>query len=107
MGVCDKKVQGYFEPMQCKEEIRQKRKEAYQKAKAKRDADPRYQALKEKIKQDRKAKYQAYRNKIRKEKEAEEQKRRASKDEALKAFFVLASELENEIKQPSSGVPHN
>ena len=80
--------------MLAKEEIRQKRKEAYQKAKAKRDADPRYQALKEKVKQDRKDKYLAHRNKIKKAKEEEKQCRRAAKDEALKAFFVTASELE-------------
>jgi hypothetical protein len=46
--------------MHSKEELRQKRKEAYQKGKAKRDADPLYQALKEKVKQDRKDKYRAF-----------------------------------------------
>lgn len=94
MGVCYKKVQDYFEPMQCKEEIRQKRKEAYQKAKVKRDADPRYQALKEKVKQDRKAKYQAFKKRKKMTNEEEKSKARAARDEALKAFFVTADELE-------------
>lgn len=77
-----------------KEQLRQKRKEAYQQAKAKRDADPRYQALKEKIKQERRAKYQAMREKNKNEKRKAKLKKRAEKDAALLALLMPASELE-------------
>jgi hypothetical protein len=80
--------------MLSKEEIRQKRKDAYQKAKAKRDADPRYQALKEKVKQDRKAKYRAFQDQQKRAKLEAKQKKRAEKDAALMALFIPASELE-------------
>jgi hypothetical protein len=77
-----------------KQELRDKRKEAYQKAKDRRDADPRYQALKEQLKQDRKAKYRAFKGQQKKAKEEAKQKKRAEKDAALMAFFKPASELE-------------
>jgi hypothetical protein len=106
-GFAIRKCKASLSPMLSKEETRQKRKEAYQKAKAKRDADPCYQALKEKIKQDRKDKYRAHRNKIKKAKEEEKQIKRAAKDEALKAFLCQHLSWKNEIKQPFSSVLHN
>jgi hypothetical protein len=83
--------------MLSKEELRQKRKEAYQKAKAKRDADPRYQALKEKVKQDRKEKYREFQDQQKKEKLEVKQKKRAEKDAALMALVMPASKLESSI----------
>lgn len=80
--------------MMTKEELRQKRKEAYQKAKAKRDADPRYQLLKEKVKQEQKAKYRAFKDQQKKEKLEAKQKRIAEKDAVLMALVMPASELE-------------
>ncbi|MCA9508572.1 MAG: hypothetical protein KC505_09140 [Myxococcales bacterium] len=94
MGVAPKKIQDNFVAMLTKEELRQKRKEAYQKAKAKRDADPQFQALKEKMKEARKEKYRAHRDKIKKAKEEEKQKKRAEKDASLMVFFKSDSELE-------------
>lgn len=79
--------------MYSKEELRQKRKEAYQKAKAKRDADPRYQALKEKVKQDRKDKYRAFQDQQKQAKLEAKQRKRAEKDAALMALMMPASEL--------------
>lgn len=69
-----------------KEELRQKRKEAYQKAKAAREADPRYQEMKakqkEKQREIRKAAYarakaagKARKEAIRAEKQTEERER--------------------------------
>lgn len=80
--------------MHSKDELSQKRKEAYQKAKAKRDTDPRYQALKEKLKQDRKATYRAFKDKQKKAKLEAKQKRIAEKDKALMALLMPASNLE-------------
>jgi type III secretory pathway component EscR len=80
--------------MMTKEELRQKRKEAYQQAKAKRDADPRYQQLLEKVKEKRKAKYRAFKDQQKKEKIEAKQKRIAEKDAALMALVKPASELE-------------
>jgi hypothetical protein len=77
-----------------KEELRQKRKEAYQQAKAKRNADPRYQALKQRIKAERKAKYRALKDQQKKEKLEAKQKRIAEKDAALMALVMPASNLE-------------
>jgi hypothetical protein len=74
-----------------KEELRLRRKKAYQEAKAKRDADPKYQALKEKLKQDRKAKYRAIKDQMKKEKLEARQKRIAEKDAALMALMFPAS----------------
>lgn len=81
--------------MNTKDELRQKRKEAYQKAKAKRDADPRYQLMKEKVKEQRKAKYRAFKDQQKKEKLEAKQKRIAEKDAALMALVMPASKLEN------------
>lgn len=78
-----------------KEEQQKKRKEAYKRAKAKRDADPRYQALKEKIKQERKAKYQTIKEQMKQEKLLAKQKRIAEKDAALMTFVMPASNLIN------------
>ena len=86
--------------MHNKEEIRQKRKDAYQKAKAKRDADPRYQALKEKVKQDRKDKHRAFKDQQKKERLDAKQKRVAEKDAALMALMMPASLLEQQIHKP-------
>jgi|HubBroStandDraft_6_1064221.scaffolds.fasta_scaffold1040291_1 hypothetical protein len=66
-----------------KEELKAKRKEAYQKAKEKRDLDPKYIALKEKARQERKAQYQEYKNKLKQEKEAERQKQKDLRDEEI------------------------
>ncbi len=77
-----------------KEELRQKRKDSYQKAKAKRDADPCYQALKEKAKLDRKAKYRAFQDQRKKAKTEAKQKKRAEKDADLMALMMPASKLE-------------
>lgn len=80
-----------------KEQLRQKRKEAYQNAKAKRDADPRYQALKEKVKQERKAKYRAFQDGQKRTKLEAKQKKRAEKDAALMALMMPASELKERM----------
>ena len=77
-----------------KEELRKKRKEAYQKAKAKRDADPKYQALKERMNEARRAKYRAFQEQKKKAKEDERKRKRAEKDAALMALMKLASQLE-------------
>lgn len=77
-----------------KDELKKRRREAYQKAKARRDADPRYQELKEKIKQQRKAHYRALKDKRKQAKEAEKQQQQAQKEETLKQFFITAKELE-------------
>lgn len=80
--------------MHTKEELRQKRKEAYQKAKAKRDADPKYQAMKEQAKQARKDQYRAFRDRRKKAAQDEKEKIRAEQDAALMALMRPASELE-------------
>lgn len=77
-----------------KEQIRQKRKEAYKKAKAQRDADPKYQAMKEEAKQARRAKYRAIKDQEKIKKLEEKKKKIAEKDAALRAFLMPASELE-------------
>lgn len=80
--------------MTTKEELRLRRKEAYKQAKAARDADPAFLALKEKAKQERKAKYRAFRDEQRAIKRAEKEKRIAEKDAALMVFFISAADLE-------------
>ena len=82
--------------MTSKEELRQRRKEAYQKAKAKRDADPRYQAMKEKAKLDRRAAYQKFKEQQKSAKLEEKQKRIAEKDAALMALVIPASKLKKQ-----------
>jgi hypothetical protein len=96
MSICPTNLDDERFTMMTKEEIRQKRKEAYQQAKAKRDADPRYQALKEKVKEERKAKYRVFKDQQKKEKLAAKQKRIAEKDAALMALIMPASSLECE-----------
>ena len=81
--------------MLSKEELRQKRKEAYQKAKAKRDADPKYQALKEQVKAKRKAKYQAFKVEQKSKKQETKDKKQAQKDAALMVLMFPASQLED------------
>lgn len=83
--------------MTTKEELRQKRKEAYQMAKAKRDADPRYQALKNKISQERKAKYRAFQDQKKKAKAEAKERKQTEKDAALKSMVMPASDLEEKI----------
>ncbi len=83
-----------------KEALRQKRKEAYQKAKAKRDADPKYQTLKELMNETRRAKYSAFQNQKKKAKEDERKKKRAEKDAALMALLKPASQLAVEGRNP-------
>lgn len=77
-----------------KDELRQRRKEAYQQAKAKRDADPRYQALKEKANADRRAQYRTFKEQQKKAKREEKEKRIAEKDAVLMALVMKASDLE-------------
>lgn len=77
-----------------KEQLRQKRKEAYQKAKARRDADPQYQALKEKMKQARKSRYSAFKKRQKEIKALDKQKRIEEKDNLLKQMLIPASQLE-------------
>jgi hypothetical protein len=82
------------------EELRQKRKEAYQKAKAKRDEDPKYQALKEKYKRERKAQYRVVRDRERAVKQLAKQKRITEKDAALMALMMPASILAEKQQEP-------
>lgn len=79
--------------MHSKEELRQMRKVAYQKAKAKRDADPAYQALKEKQKLERKDKYQAFKAQQKEAKLSAKRQKQADKDAALMALMIPASSL--------------
>lgn len=79
-----------------KEELRQKRKEAYQKAKEKRDADPHYQALREKAKTARREAYRAFKEQQKNIKLEEKRKRVAEKDLALMALLFKASDLEQQ-----------
>ncbi len=72
-----------------------KKKRAYQKAKAKRDTDPRFIALKEKLKEDRRAKYRAFKDSQKKAKLEAKKKRIAEKDAALMALVMKASDLED------------
>lgn len=80
--------------MDKKEALRLKRKEAYQKAKAKRDADPRFIALKEKLKEERKAKYREFNDAQKKAKLEAKRKRIAEKDAALMVLVMKGMELE-------------
>ena len=79
-----------------KEQLRKWRQEAYQKAKARREADPRYQELKERAKEQRRAQYRAYKDaKMQKKLEAK-RKKIAEKDAALMLLIKRASELEKQ-----------
>lgn len=86
-----------------KEEQRKRRKDAYREAKAKRDADPRYQAMKEKAKEQRRATYQALRDEQRCKKLEEKRARIAEKDAALMLLMKPATELENTCPSTSEG----
>jgi hypothetical protein len=81
--------------MNTKENLRQKRKEAYQKAKAKRDADPRYQALKEKAKAERREKYRAFKEWQKQAKLLAKQKKIAEKDAVLMGMVMRGKEWED------------
>lgn len=76
-----------------KEAQKAKRKEAYQKAKEKRDRDPEYLALKEKANAARKAQYQEYKNKLKAEKLQEKKLRQAERDEELAKISGLFGQL--------------
>lgn len=69
------------------------RKAAYQKAKAARDNDPKYQAMKVQAKEERRARYQAHKQKIKDEKEAARRERQRIKDEVLMEAFGLKEKL--------------
>lgn len=87
-----------------KEELRKRRKEAYQNAKAKRDADPRYQAIKEKANAERKAKYREIKEQQKKAKREAKEKRIAEKDAVLMALIMKASDLKVPVGKES---PHD
>jgi hypothetical protein len=89
--------------MNSKEELRQKRKEAYQRAKTKRDADPRYQALKEKAKAERRAKYRAFKDAQKQARLLAKQERIAEKDKALMGMVVKGVDWEDkrEMRMPT------
>lgn len=76
-----------------KEEIKAKRKEAYLRAKAQRDNDPNYLALKEKLKIARRAKYRAYVEKQKAKIEALRIKRQQMRDDELAESFGLKEKL--------------
>lgn len=82
--------------MNTKEELRRRRKDAYQKAKALRDSDPHYQALKEQQKQERRAAYRALKEQRDHEKLRAKRERIAEKDKALMALMITATELEKQ-----------
>lgn len=84
-----------------KDELHQRRKEAYQQAKAKRDADPRYQALKEKANADRRKQYRAFKDQQKKVKREAREKRIAEKDAVLMELIMKASELKKPIVSES------
>lgn len=83
--------------MHSKEALQKMRKEAYQKAKAKRDADPAYQALKEKQKLERKTKYQAFKAEQKEAKLAAKRKKQEEKDAALMETVTMASTLKTNL----------
>lgn len=81
------------------EELKKRRKLAYREAKARRDADPAYQAMKEKAKIDRKAHYRSIKDAIKSEKQLEKKMRQAEKDAALMALIKPASSLEENYNE--------
>ncbi len=76
-----------------KEQLKAMRKAAYQKAKAARDNDPEYQAMKTKVKEEQRARYRALKQKIKDEKEAARIERQRVKDELLMEAFGLKERL--------------
>lgn len=76
-----------------KEELKAKRKEAYQEAKKKRDQDPSYLAQKERAKAMRKEQYQALKNKIKDQKLLEKKAKLAERDEELAKISGLFGQL--------------
>lgn len=83
--------------MQNKEELKKMRKEAYQKAKAKRDADPAYQALKEKQKLEIKARYQAFKAQQKGARLLAKKQKQAEKDGVLMEMITTVSKLETKL----------
>lgn len=83
----------FYDERMNKEEQRALRKAAYQKAKAARDNDPAYQALKQKMKDEQKARYQAFKKKCNDEKKAARQERQKARDEVLMEVFGLKDQL--------------
>lgn len=77
-----------------KEHIKAVRKAAYQKAKAARDNDPEYQAMKAKAKEERQSRYKAHKEKLKNAKEAQRLERQREKDEALMEAFGLKEKLQ-------------
>jgi type II secretory pathway component HofQ len=77
-----------------KDELKKRRKEAYQKAKAKRDADPRYQALKEEQKRRRKQQYRDLKEREKQKKIAEKLEREKKRDDEIAEEFNLSEQLE-------------
>ncbi len=77
-----------------KEQIKALRKAAYQKAKAARDNDPEYQAMKAKANEERRARYKAHKEKLKSAKEADRLERQRKKDEALMEAFGLKEKLQ-------------
>lgn len=76
-----------------KEELKAKRKEAYQKAKAVRDNDPVYLAKKERARLMRKEQYRAFRNKIKEEKLADKKALQKARDEEIAKAAGLFEQL--------------
>lgn len=76
-----------------KEEIKARRKEAYQQAKKQREEDPSYQAMKEKAKAMRKEQYQAFKKKIKDSKQQAKKARQAERDEELAKALGLFEQL--------------
>lgn len=82
-----------------KESLRKARKEAYQKAKAMRDADPKYQAIKEKAKADRRAQYKEFKEQQKQKKILDKQKRSAERDKELLVMVMKGKEWEEKHEQ--------
>ncbi|MCA9508277.1 MAG: hypothetical protein KC505_07655 [Myxococcales bacterium] len=77
-----------------KEKLKALRKAAYQKAKADRENDPEYQAMKAKVKEERKARYKAYKQQLKDAKEAARIERQRKKDQELMEIFNLKEKLQ-------------
>lgn len=76
-----------------KEELKAARKAAYQKAKALRDADPNYQALKLKHKEAARARYRAHADALKAKKKALRLEHIKAKDEELAESSGLTAQL--------------
>jgi hypothetical protein len=74
-------------------ELKQARKAAYKKAKAAREADPKYQALKLQAKLKRQELYRAQRDALRAQKKKAQAEKIKAKDEELAQIFNLSAQL--------------